>query len=425
MYWKSVVSGLVVFLAAFGIYMGNGRGLPSGDTVPGKLLPISMLTEKNLDLNEFEKGIYPGKRYCLRTVKKRKLSSYPLGAAFTALPVYTVAYLAVPHIFGSELHKAYESEYGDEEQTVASTMEDLSSAVIAALSALLIWLICRARLPVPSSALITFAYACGTPVMSTASQALWSHGASCLSLALMFYLLLRKESGRLLLALAGAAAGWAVFCRPTNALPILVLGLWVLMNCRWRTIWIGIGGLVVFAATSWLNYAVYGHILGGYAGHGTLAARFNWEALAGVLVSPSRGLFIFSPFLLASFVLGIASLLRRPSGYSGGALIAACAYILTYAFWPDWGGGFSFGPRLMCDAVPFLMIPLILEFDMIRRRRIITGLFTVLVALSCLVHVLGVYRGDGDWNGTIYAVQKPEKLWWVKDSQWKWTVLGR
>ena len=422
--WASLSPALVL-LVIFTVYMANGRGWPSGDTVPGKLVPISLLVEKNLDMNEFEQSIWPGKRYCMRDVNGRKYSAYPLGPAFTALPVYAMEYLLDREVFGSGMRDFYDSPFGDERVTTASRLEKRSAAIIAALSAMFIWLICRQRLSIASSVLLTAGYAFGTALMSSASQALWTHGPSCLALTVMLYGLLKERAGRTLLVVTGAAAAWAVFCRPTDVVPILVLSPWVAWHCRWRASWIVLGGLVVFGATSALNVSVYGHFLGGYAGHKGMFGPFSGEALAGILFSPSRGLFVFSPFLALAAVLGTVAVVKRPADYAVGCLLAALATVILYAFWPDWGAGFSFGARLLCDVVPFLTIPLIVSFENVRRLNMLMALFLALLSISCLVNVRGAYRTNDDWNGQVYANQERSRLWLVRDSQWTWTVLGR
>ena len=415
----------LVFLVAFGLYMGNGRGWPSGDTVPGKLVPISILVEKNLDMDEFAQAISPGTRYCMIDVKGHKYSSYPLGPAFTALPIYTIEYLADPDVFGEGMRRFREAPFGNDVTTTASRLEKRSAAIITALSAVFIWLICGQRLPVSAAILLTVGYAFGTSLMSSASQALWTHGPACLALTVMFYGLLKDRASRWLHVVVGIAAAWAVFCRPTNVLPILVLAPWVVWNCRGRAVWIALGGVAVFGATSALNFSIYGSILGGYAGHRGMFESFSGEALAGILFSPSRGLFVFSPFLLLAVGLGLVAAVKRPTGYAAGCLLAAVAYVVLYAFWPDWGAGFSFGARLLCDVVPFLVMTLILSFDYVRQHRAVMAVYLVLLALSVWVNVRGAYRKSDDWNGEIFARQERSLLWQVKDSQWTWTVLGR
>ncbi len=79
------------------------------------------------------------------------------------------------------------------------------------------------------------------------------------------------------------------------------------------------------------------------------------EALLGLLVSPSRGLFFFAPVLLLSAV-GLVALARRPERRSGALLLSLGAGIpiVTFAGYENWHGGSSFGPRYLIPVLPFL-----------------------------------------------------------------------
>ncbi len=414
---KRFLSFVVVFAAALAVYMGNDRAHPSGDTVPARLVPISLLTECNLDLDEFYESIYPGKRYCVLKIRKHWLSSYPLGPAFTALPIYAVAGLFKPDLYTNGMEPYFAERFGDEEVTVAYRMEKWAAAIIAALSVAFMWLILGRLAGGWGGAALTAAYAFGTPMMSSASQALWTHGPSCLALAIALYLLLHPSRRPMFYALAGLAAGWAFFCRPSNALPLAVLGPWILYRGRWSSVAFVIGAAIVAGAASFLNYEIYGNILGGYNGQTTIFTRFIPEAMEGVLLSPSRGLFVFSPFLLFATICGIRRVVRSPLDWGAGCMLAASASIALYGFWPDWSGGYSFGPRMLCDAVPFLMIPLAEDFDWIRRSRTALGIFAASIVLSCWINGMGAYRGDGGWNGGRFDGANMDALWDVRDSQ--------
>ncbi|MDA0322329.1 MAG: hypothetical protein O2923_06380 [Verrucomicrobia bacterium] len=353
---------LMVGSCAFAVYMGNGMPLPTGDTVPGRLLPISMLVEHDLDMDEFAESIGPGKRYCMITRDGRKLSSYPLGAAFTALPIYAIGAVVSPGLFTEGMRPYFKRRFGDESRdTVASRMEDRAAALITTLSVIVLWLLARSRLGVWAALSLTVAFGCGTSLFSSTSQALWSHGPSCLALMLMLFLLMSPREHWALLFLAGACAGWAFFCRATNAVPIAILGPWILGRHWKHQRWTGFaaGLVVVLFATSWLNLHLYGQLLGGAAARARRMEQIEWEALMGLLFSPSRGLFVYSPFLLFAVVLGALQLGTRPKELGGMCLLGGVATVLLYSAWPKWGGGFSFGPRLLTDVIPLLMIPLI------------------------------------------------------------------
>ncbi|HAS83628.1 MAG TPA: hypothetical protein DCS43_13400 [Verrucomicrobia bacterium] len=423
----SVIAPVGVMAVAFIVYMGNGRGWPSGDTIPNKLLPISILQEGDLDLDEFVAQIPQGKRYSMVTVNGRTYSSYPLGTAFTALPVYAVAGCVIPGLYAERMapFHALGQGFGNERRTVASTLEKLSAALVAACSVLFVWLIARSRADVYTALLVTGAYAFGTSVMSSASQALWTHTGSCLALTAMLYLTTRPGVHATGLLIAGACAGWAFFCRPTNVLALAVFGFWVLVNRRQRALWWALGAAVVTLLAMLLNNVLYGHILGGGSARAGRLGGFSLEALLGVLFSPSRGLLVFSPYLALALLGGIVVNRRTPWRWEGGCLAAAMIYILLYACWPDWGGGYSLGPRLLCDVVPLLVLPFLsvcVSLPSAWRWRVPCVLA---VALSVAVHAMGAYRGDQGWNGRIYRKQEVSALWQVRNSQWRWILFGR
>ena len=85
------------------------------------------------------------------------------------------------------------------------------------------------------------------------------------------------------------------------------------------------------------------------------------------MVSPTRGLLVFSPFLL---FLALAWQ-HRPQGRDERALTLAMAIgvvvqLLLYSK-ADWRNGLSWGPRYMTDCLPFLMWMLVPVVATLRR----------------------------------------------------------
>ncbi|HYK99157.1 MAG TPA: hypothetical protein VEU77_12270, partial [Candidatus Acidoferrales bacterium] len=85
--------------------------------------------------------------------------------------------------------------------------------------------------------------------------------------------------------------------------------------------------------------------------------------LVGLLVSPSRGLFVYEPWAvlaLASMVIAAfanttrGNLSRRISGL----LVPWVLFLLLYATYAEWWGGRVFGPRFLDDLAPVLVVGL-------------------------------------------------------------------
>jgi len=81
-------------------------------------------------------------------------------------------------------------------------------------------------------------------------------------------------------------------------------------------------------------------------------------ALGRLLLDPSKGLLLFSPFV----VLGLRALpaaarsLGRPA--TAALALVPISMLLLFAGYPNWHGGFTVGPRYLVGALPFLVFPL-------------------------------------------------------------------
>src|SRR5262249_39010490 len=81
------------------------------------------------------------------------------------------------------------------------------------------------------------------------------------------------------------------------------------------------------------------------------------EGLAGNLVSPARGLLIWSPFVLLAIPAALRAV-RRPGR---DRVLTVCVAVvvlhwLSIATLKPWWAGWSVGPRLFSDVLPFLML---------------------------------------------------------------------
>ncbi|MBV8203108.1 MAG: hypothetical protein JOZ15_21040 [Acidobacteria bacterium] len=105
------------------------------------------------------------------------------------------------------------------------------------------------------------------------------------------------------------------------------------------------------------NLEVAGNLAGGYGlrGSASLLQHHLLAGIAGLLLSPTRGLFIFSPFLLF-----LAFGWKQVSGDRGSRrltttlAVAAVLQVLLYAQF-DWRAGASWGPRWLTDLLPLLL----------------------------------------------------------------------
>jgi hypothetical protein len=153
-------------------------------------------------------------------------------------------------------------------------------------------------------------------------------------------------------------------------------------------------------------------------------------ALAALLVSPSRGLFVFSP-VLAFAVVGVRN--ARRTARPGAKLIlllasAAALLVVQYAFYREWWAGYAYGPRFLTDVVGVAALLLVyaLPADPLAfmRRSVASAaaatVFTLLFGYSVAVQFAGVNSGaaGSEWNAVPVSIDRsPQRVWQVTDSQ--------
>ena len=201
------------------------------------------------------------------------------------------------------------------------------------------------------------------PAQSALSRARWA--------------LLRHGAPRGGLVVAGLAAGATVASRPSAGLVALVIAACAVLSrargpsARERSAW---SWLIVAAH----NMAVFGSLQGGYAElHRTHAEHHGvpsaWggsmvAGLAGVLVSPSRGLFVYAPVLIFPVVGLAAWLVRRRVGAARMRGARRRGGVGTIAQFSVWWGGHSFALACSLDVLPAVVLGLVPIWPAVRRR---------------------------------------------------------
>ena len=296
-------------------------------------------------------------------------------------------------------------------------MQKTLAALLMATLAVVIFLTARLILPFEWSLLISAATAFGTQVWSTASRAMWSHTPGILILGVAVFLIIRAETKGCPLrpVLLGTCLSWLYFIRPTFSLSIIAIGIYVLLYHRASLLPFVLTGCLWLAAFIVYSEYHFGHLLPPYYNNiykvGALS-RFG-ERLAGVLISPSRGLLIYVPVLIVIGYLLVryrSTSTRRLVNLAAAVVIAHVLLIATFA---EWHGGGSYGPRLLTDVVPWFALLGMLAVearlrwraakpaqDTLWHRRIEMGTAAVVLACSITVNAMGaISRGTEIWNG--------------------------
>lgn len=468
---------LAAFAAALLVYLSNASVFPlNADTAPNAYLPASVLGDGDLAFSPFEAPFMFGWRaagregdvqihvthwnqvppgsdktfaehyrdgrlkfdreryYLVPTLRERPQTGEPLFvgtfgplAGLVALPLAAAAHLA-----GLRLWADPAAAWGLAKLTAASLIA--ASVALVYLSA--VGFVSRGR-----ALLVAAAYALGTCVWAVSSQSLWQQTPVIFFLSLGIFCLLRLPSGWRRGLAAGLALSAAATCRPTAALVALAAAAWLALSDRRAFAAFALGALPLAGAILAFNVHYFGSPFDfGQLAAGARVARYKtgspelwqtplWLGAAGLLVSPSRGLLVYSPFLAAAFA-GAVLAWKDPRYRELRFLTLAVPALWIPSFlWFDWWGGWGFGYRPIVDSMPLLAMLCVPALAPILERPGRRAVFAAALAWSVLVQSLGAYAyAPWGWNaklvdaaaGTRADVDRPayrERLWSLRDSQ--------
>jgi len=134
------------------------------------------------------------------------------------------------------------------------------------------------------------------------------------------------------------------------------------------------------------------------------------HGLAGLLTSPSRGLFVYSPVLLFS-VAGLLWVALRGPALLKATAVGVVLNVLVVSKWFVWWGGHSWGPRLLADTAPILCFFLYPVTGLLDRHRLMKGVFVFFAVLSIGIHALGAFSYDGRWDAQADIERSEAPLW--------------
>jgi hypothetical protein len=152
--------------------------------------------------------------------------------------------------------------------------------------------------------------------------------------------------------------------------------------------------------------------------HFNLAAGFV-RGLLGTLFSPNRGLFAFSPALVLS-VPAAARLAVRPDSAPELVPLAVGAglHLLLHSSWSVWWAGWSFGYRLLIEALPVLVLLAAVGWErwIAGHAWRVAGI-ALLGAWSVYAQFLGAYYYPSGWNGDPDIDLNPGRCWSFSDTE--------
>ena len=312
-----------------------------------------------LEHGTFALDAYPGFPSGYRVVEEggHRFYGYPPGTPIVAVPAVAIARLA-----GLDMVRA------EDDDTLQRVLAAISVGAVAMLASLLAlrWL------PWPLATTLAAIFVFGTPVMSTMGTAFWSTNVTVV-ITLAVLLLLSgydvSTGGPSRAAGIGLLLGFAFWCRPPAFLIAGLATLWMFRRAATtprterrsalvNALAFSVAVVVSPALLILMSRLTYGTWMPDYYIGARLAQtdRFG-TALMAHLVSPSRGLLIYAPAAALAVVATLAwpwRVLRIP--IAALAFVWVCLHLVLVSRFAYWWGGYSYGSRLMVDALPGVFV---------------------------------------------------------------------
>ena len=413
---RDLRASLLIGLFCLLVYNANLRAISAGDCYPARYLPFAIWLHHTVLLDPIAPLTAQGRGqgqggtafWMLPAPGGHTISMYPVVLPVLIAPLYLPAagYLRLQGWTEARLDHA------------ARVMEKLSASAIAALSAALLYLLLRRRVAAPTAVLLTLAYAFGTTTWVIGSQALWQHGMAELLIVGALLLLTGPCTAPRAVAV-GLLCGLIAGNRPPDAILAAALGAYGLFWAGRRAALLAAAAALPVGLVLLYNLGVAGHFAGGYGlvgkAHASFFRRDLLAGLGGLLFSPTRGLFVFSPFLLF-LVLAWRHL---PNDRDERALTLAMSagvvlQVLLYAS-IDWRAGISWGPRFLTDLLPLLMWMLAPVAASLRGLG--RACFLLAVGAAVAIEAIGAFWYTGVTDAEIFAVASgPDQM----RAAWDW-----
>ena len=413
---RDVATAVGIAVAMLVLYNANGREIASYDSQPTKYAARELLLRHTLSLNHVV-----GK-----TPQLTDRSGFVLArdgryrSAYSPVPVVLAAIIMWPlwkaHVFDLNAPLA------------PAFMASTASSLLVAAAVALAFLTARRLTSRGRATFVAVAAGAGTGLWSTASQTLWQHESAIFGLMLAVYAITTPRLRLHHVIFIGLGLGLAAASRMQlgAVLLLLIVGMTVLAGWRSGLIALAVAALIVVPVAI-TNLRWFGTVLGAAPMlealhatiHGTIQSfTLQTDGFAGLLVSPNRGLLIFSP-VVAFVPAGLPALIRdRWRSPAFWCLAAAAVQFVVYGSYSVWWGGHTYGPRYMLDLIPLLVPAGALAAASVRRPATVT---LAAVALACSIGIAAVGAFSyphGAWNSEPADVDRNhDRLWSWSDSQ--------
>jgi hypothetical protein len=411
-----LLGGVALTITLFAVLMRIYASSPintSFDSLWSIHTAASLLRGHAGELSEYAPILQKHRFYAVKYCGGQPRTIYPIGVSILAAPAVAHKSRVDPG-FNDFLREHIPNQF---EKVIASFYGALAGV-------LFFWLIFAKFRSVAIALGATIVFAFGTSMWSTATRALWQHGPLVLMIIIAMLLLLRARAKPSLTQYAGLPLAFAFVIRPTAAIPIFLFSAYVLIYYRpWLIRYLLWASAI---AIPWLafNLQTCGTLVPGYYQITRMPVSPDFgEALLGHLISPARGLLVFSPVLilaLSGFLIALKDRDERPLSVTFGLCVVLHWLLISRTH--NWWAGHCFGPRFMTDVLPFLCYFVAFNFrpatSAWKTAAVAAGI-GVLALTSIFIHSRGAWEpAVWLWNVSPNNIDRtPARLWDWRDLQ--------
>jgi hypothetical protein len=426
--WPGVIGVVLLVSVAWAFYICPVRYLSDGGFT--LLMSEAIIHEHTPDMLSYGVARHHGTVYIndgypwnIKIINGRLLYVYPWGSPLLSLPAVAIFNAAGFRVAPHHKYNGYN--------------ELRMQAIIAAgLCAITIWVVYQTAgclLPLWWSLAIALGVAFGTPIWSSASRTLWPQTWAVLLITVGIWILL---SGSIRPFLLGTVLAWACLVRPQVIPDVAAITGYVLLRYERRFFWhyVAAGVLWTVPVCAMMRFFTGGFFSAYYSPEMLDFPNQYWPRLYGVLLSPSRGLLVFSPIVLAPIYLTIRYrkvLPRRPLAILAGVIIMM--HLVMLSSWYMWWGGASYGSRMLLETMPWFALLAILGIRAfiddpslsLRRRLVVGTIAALMLAASAATNAPGALAANAiTWRHldhqhleALWDWHDPQFLCWIKRLQ--------
>ncbi len=436
---------LLLWLCTFSIYTLHANSSSTSDSLPNNFTTVNILYNHRLDLTNF-------RPYFQIRHQKSVVTENNNAVLYAKTPIIN-GILAVPYFYVFDQAYGIRTVSADafiqkDYETYYQSVGKYYAALIASISVVFVFLTLHALLKNVLYSLIgAITYGFATMVYSTASQGNWQHAPSLLLITVSFYLFfsfLTSKRQALLIAIS-FLLGLATLIRISNIFCFIAIISALFFYKPYRKLVIYSVIIFFLLLVTWQGVISVLGVPGGYNSEivrslQTFNLFYAIQVVLSLLISPNVGLFIFCPLSILSF-LGIYKVLRLILKSKGKgtepllifllvSIISFSMLLLFDSFWWAWEGGYSWGPRLLIESIPFLTY-LGVYFMYALQGKILKityfVIFSILFVYGVLVQAVGVYADDNDWHNNYYkeGIDRMAMAWQIHPPVLWYYILQR